>query len=69
MRRADRAARRFDKSSVLKGLWVAFALYLLAVILRGMDLLALNVRWDAHAYGSVTWALVVLHSTLLLVDL
>jgi heme/copper-type cytochrome/quinol oxidase subunit 3 len=35
---------------------------LLPLALRGMELTALNVRWDANAYGSIIWALMLLHT-------
>ena len=66
---ADRGARALDLRRVRIGLGVAVALSVLAVILRGFEFAALNTRWDSHAYGSVVWVLVGLHSTLLIVDL
>jgi hypothetical protein len=42
---------------------------LIAVVLRWYELVALNARWDAHAYGSAAWGLLVVHGTLLLTDL
>lgn len=65
----DKAARRFDRGGVLKGLTIAAALSLVATVLRWFDLTALNVKWDAHAYGSAAWGVVVLHATLILLDL
>lgn len=69
MRWVDEAAKRFDREGVVRGLAVASALATLAVVLRWFDLLALNVRWDAHAYASAAWGVVVLHATLILLDL
>lgn len=68
MRMADRAARRFDRRGVERGLVIATVLAAVVAVLRWWDLLALNVRWDAHAYGSVAWGVVVLHATLVFVD-
>lgn len=69
MRWADTAAKKFDRAGVIKGLGIASALSLVAVVLRWWDLLALNVRWDTHAYGSAAWGVVTLHATLILLDL
>jgi heme/copper-type cytochrome/quinol oxidase subunit 3 len=66
---ADHAARRFDRRRVGLLLVVATALTAVSVVLRWFDLLALNCRWDAHAYGSAAWGVVVLHGTLLAVNL
>jgi heme/copper-type cytochrome/quinol oxidase subunit 3 len=37
-------------------------------VLRAFELRAVNVRWDTNAYGSVAWATLVAHSTLLLLE-
>lgn len=66
---ADHAAKRFDRDGVTRGLVIATSLSLGAVVLRYFELLSLNVRWDEHAYGSALWAIVMLHGTLLLIDL
>jgi cytochrome c oxidase subunit 3 len=68
MYRADQAARRFDGAGVVRGLSLATGLALASLVLRYFELLALNVRWDSHAYGSALWAIVILHGTLLVVD-
>lgn len=69
MRSAEHAAKRFDRDGVIRGLSIATSLSAVAVVLRYFELLSLNVRWDEHAYGSALWAIVMLHGTLLLVDL
>lgn len=68
MRLADRAAREWDRARVARWLLVATAMSVAAVVLRWFELLALNARWDAHAYGSAAWGVMVLHGTLLLTD-
>jgi cytochrome c oxidase subunit III len=68
MRTVDRAARRFDKAGVIRGLLIALAMTVVVTVLRWWELLALNARWDAHAYASAAWGLVALHSTLLVTD-
>jgi heme/copper-type cytochrome/quinol oxidase subunit 3 len=36
---------------------------------RGFELASLNVRWDENAYGSIVWALMLLHTLHILTDL
>ena len=68
MHAAGKAAKRFDRRAVGRYLAIATALTLVVNVLRWWELLALNVRWDAHAYASAAWGVVVLHSTLIVVD-
>jgi cytochrome c oxidase subunit I+III len=68
MRAVDKAAKRFDRRAVARGLAIATALTVVVAVLRWWELLALNARWDAHAYGSAAWGVVVLHATLIVVD-
>ncbi|HEX6042810.1 cytochrome c oxidase subunit 3 [Longimicrobium sp.] len=68
MRRADRAAKRMDRAAVVPALWIATGMTVVVNVLRWFELMALNVKWDAHAYGSAAWGVVVLHSTLIVVD-
>jgi cytochrome c oxidase subunit III len=68
MRSADRAARRFDRAGVARGLLIASGMQAVALVLRWFDLVALNARYDAHAYASAAWAVVVLHGTLIVID-
>jgi heme/copper-type cytochrome/quinol oxidase subunit 3 len=63
-----KAAKRLDKEAARRWDWIAVAVMLAATVLRFMEFKALNVRWDANAYGSVAWAIVFAHFTLLLVD-
>jgi heme/copper-type cytochrome/quinol oxidase subunit 3 len=44
-----------------------FGIVLMAV--RWFEFQSLNVRWDANAYGSIVWALLVLHTTHVITDL
>jgi cytochrome c oxidase subunit I+III len=65
----NRAAKRFDRAAVGRWLLVATLMTVPAVVLRWYDLQALNARWDMNAYASAAWGVVILHSTLLVVDL
>jgi cytochrome c oxidase subunit III len=68
--RMQRAARHFELGPV-KRLLVILALFNLAfVLIRCWELLrSLNVKWDTNAYGSAQWLILVMHGTLLLVEL
>lgn len=63
-----KAASRMDRKAVARGLLIAALMTIPVSVLRWFELLALGARWDAHAYASAAWGLVVLHSTLVVVD-
>lgn len=63
-----KAASRMDRKAVARGLLIATLMSIPVNVLRWFELLALGARWDAHAYASAAWGLVVLHSTLVIVD-
>ena len=65
---AKKAARRLDRGGVQTWLTVCTAFGFLILVLRGFELTALNVRWDADAYGSIVWFLMMLHTTHLVTD-
>jgi len=65
----SRRAWAKDARAVRIGLVVMIALGLALMVIRAFELSHLNVRWDADAYGSVTWMLMVLHTTHVLTDL
>ncbi len=64
----SRAASRMDRRAVARGLLIAAAMTIAVNVLRWFELVALGARWDAHAYASAAWGLLVLHTTLTLVD-
>jgi cytochrome c oxidase subunit I+III len=64
----DRAAHRLDLSSVRRWLVVLSLFGLAFLFLRWQDFLALNVRWDTNAYGSVAWATAGFHATILVLQ-
>ena len=68
MAMVDRAARRLDLRTVRTGMVVVSLLALGMCVLRALELDSLHVRWDSTAYGSVAWATIVTHSTLLLLE-
>jgi len=63
-----KAAKQLDHAATRRWIWVATIMMLAATALRFLEFRSLNVRWDANAYASVTWAIVVAHFTLLLAD-
>ena len=64
----ERASVRYDLRRIRIGLVVATVLGLACVGLRFLEFQALNVRWDANAYGSAAWGVLGLHTGLLVVD-
>jgi cytochrome c oxidase subunit III len=69
MRAADRASSRMELNAVRRGFLVCSVLAVIMTVLRWFEFKALNVRWDSNAYGSVAWATVTAHATLLLLEL
>jgi heme/copper-type cytochrome/quinol oxidase subunit 3 len=64
----DRASRRLDLRRARAGMVAVSVLALVMCVVRALELDAVHVRWDSTAYGSVVWASLVTHSTLLLLE-
>lgn len=63
MAAVDRLARREHRRLVAIGLGVMVVLGLVALTFRGLEFAgALGCRWDSHAYGSVVWTLLGMHT-------
>ena len=58
----DRAARRKERRGVQIGLVLCVVLGLVFSVLRGFEFRAVHTQWDSHAYGSVVWTLLGLHT-------
>ena len=58
----DRAARRKERRGVQIGLALCVTLGLGFSVLRGFEFRAVHTQWDSHAYGSVVWTLLGLHT-------
>jgi len=58
----DRAARRKERRGVQIGLVLCVVLGLGFGVLRGFEFRAMHTQWDSHAYGSVVWTLLGLHT-------
>jgi heme/copper-type cytochrome/quinol oxidase subunit 3 len=59
---ADRAARRHDLRGMRRQLIAATVLMAGFLVARALELAWLAFRWDDHAYGSVFWATVGMHT-------
>lgn len=58
----DRRAKAQDLRAVRIGLVLMTLLGLVLLGVRAFEFAAMNVRWDVTAYGSIVWALLVLHT-------
>jgi len=58
----NRAAHRQDVRQVQIGLWLMTGIGVALLGLRAMEFTALNEHWTRTAYGSIVWAIVVLHT-------
>ena len=65
---AARAARRKDRTNTVIGLLLHFVIGTAIIVVRYYECRALNVRWDANAYGSINWALLFTHGYMALFD-
>lgn len=55
--------KRFERVRLL--MLVAIAFNVAFVVLRGLELGQVHVRWDTNAYGSSVWLVLLVHGTLL----
>jgi cytochrome c oxidase subunit 3 len=65
---ASRAARRRDARQTKRWAVILFLFNLAAIVVRAVEFPHLNTRWDQDAYGSIVWALMLLHTTHLVTD-
>ena len=63
-----RKATQKQNTAVRWGLLLMTLLGLATLVLRAVEMDAMNVRWDRTAYGSIVWALIVLHTMHMLTD-
>jgi cytochrome c oxidase subunit III len=63
-----KAAESYDVGSVRRLLPWIVAIGLLLFVLRGFEFNSLNILWYDNAYGSVLWALLLLHTTHIVTD-
>lgn len=62
------AAEKEDVRGVRIWLTVAFLFGLVFTGIRALEFTALNVKWDANAYGSIVWWLMGLHTVHVVTD-
>jgi heme/copper-type cytochrome/quinol oxidase subunit 3 len=65
----ERWARAYDMVKVRIGIVVMSLFGIAPLVVRAFEFPALRERWDADAYGSITWFLLGLHTTHLITDL
>ena len=65
----DKRAHAMDEKSVRIGLIVMCLAGVALLVVRGFEFTALNAKWDQDAYGSIVWALMLLHTLHLITDL
>jgi cytochrome c oxidase subunit 3 len=58
-----------DVRAIRIGLWLMVAIGVALMVIRGFEFGALNVRWNDNAYGSIIWALMLMHSVHIGTDL
>jgi heme/copper-type cytochrome/quinol oxidase subunit 3 len=63
-----RKAQQLDLAAVRRGLIASSVVGTLSLVLRFTEFLALNTRWDSHAYGSIVWLTVGSHVLLQVMD-
>ena len=63
-----KAALAHDTAAVRRLLIVMSAIGAVLVVIRGFEFNMINVRWNDSAYGSIVWALMLLHTVHILTD-
>lgn len=63
-----RRARCKDVLAVRRGLPVMIGIGAILLVLRAYEFTTLNVRWDENAYGSILWAILLIHTVHLATD-
>lgn len=69
MHQAKKHALNVDAAGVTRALTAALLLGVVASAVRVLEFNALNVRWDEHAYGSIVWLILGLHTSLMVADM
>jgi cytochrome c oxidase subunit III len=63
-----KAARAQDTAAIRRLMPVMIAIGAVLLVIRGFEFNSLNCRWTDNAYGSIIWALLLLHASHLLTD-
>jgi heme/copper-type cytochrome/quinol oxidase subunit 3 len=64
-----RRLHRCDLGAARIGMILMSLLGAVALVIRALEFGALNVHWTSNAFGSMVWALLILHTTHLLADI
>lgn len=65
----SRRTHAADVRGIRIGLWLMVAIGLGLMIVRGFEFDALGVKWNDNAYGSIIWALMLMHSVHIATDI
>jgi heme/copper-type cytochrome/quinol oxidase subunit 3 len=63
-----KAAEAQQRDRVLRLILLLDLLGLVLLVIRGFEFAHINVRWSDNAYGSILWALLLLHTIHILTD-
>ena len=63
-----KAAEKYDVGTIRKLLPVVVAIGVVLFVIRGFEFNSLHVMWYDNAYGSILWALLILHTTHIATD-
>jgi heme/copper-type cytochrome/quinol oxidase subunit 3 len=63
-----KAAREPDIPAIRRLMPVMVAVGVILLVIRGFEFNSLNCRWTDNAYGSILWALLLLHTTHIMTD-
>ena len=66
---ASEAAKKDDRAGVIRGLVLNLALAAAAMAVRAMAWSSWNFTWRTSGYGSITWAILFIHSLDVVADL
>jgi cytochrome c oxidase subunit III len=66
---ASEAAKKNERFRMIFGLGLNLLLASIAMLLRGLNWNSWNFKWDTTAYGSITWAMMFLHTVDAVADL
>lgn len=63
-----KAARGHDVPTIRTLMPIMVGVGVVLLVIRGFEFNSLNCRWTDNAYGSIIWALLVLHTTHIITD-
>jgi heme/copper-type cytochrome/quinol oxidase subunit 3 len=59
---ADRGAMRASTGAVRTGLGICIVVGIVFMVIRAQAMMTLGFKWSTHAYGSVVWTMIGLHT-------